>query len=138
MARFLLISNLLFVCGCPLAGPETNQEACNRMFTHLLGLPCMQGDEVNFDGLVTFICDNIQENAECDWPAYADCVIANAVCDGAEVNDYWQECDALMPVDVCGSANDLGFMGCAPGFLPLGLILFALVGFRLCNRRVMP
>ena len=137
MARILLISSLVFVCGCPLAAPETNQEACNRMFDHLIGLPCMQGDEVDVEGLVTFICDNIEENEECDWPAYADCVIANADCDGAEINDYQQECDELMPVDVCGSAADLG-LGCAPGFLPLGMILFALVGFRLCNRRVMP
>jgi hypothetical protein len=138
MVRILLISSLVLVCGCPLAPPETDQEACNRMFTHLMSMPCAQGEGVNFEGLVQFVCDNIEENAECDWSAYADCVIANAACDGEEPNDFWQECDDIMPADVCGSSEDLFSAGCTPGLLPLGMMLFALMATRLCKGRARP
>lgn len=65
--------------GCPSSlQPESDQAACVRVMTHTLS--CMgatpEVPEVAeaIQDVATNVCAEIPETAECDWPAYADCV----------------------------------------------------------------
>ena len=91
MHRFAFLPLLVFMCGCPHPDPgvpETNQEACVRMYNYIMGLPCADPegvmDEEVMDELIAQICGTITDDPACDFPAVADCVIANVDCDNGD------------------------------------------------------
>ena len=101
---FLLLA-VVFVCGCQVG--ETNEAACQRMFEHVRSLPCSglesaDADELEgIDEFVDSVCAAFPETAECDIPAFADCVMRNFECDGTEFVGDELACENVISIDAC-------------------------------------
>lgn len=97
-----LLAFLTMAAGCP-ALQESNQQACSRAYTRLLGcLPDANDEPEAISGLVSSLCGEISESEDCDFPALANCV-ANLSCDEMLGQT---ECDDLLD-PTCMSSQGL-------------------------------